>query len=150
MHTESFAFYIAMLRKHFVAYCTEKLAELEVTYGQLFILIYIGKKKECSPKEISEYLRLDAGQLNRTLAKLTEKKLIDQRKNSSDKRANIVNLTEQGDRIVEESRNLFYTWDDTILSGMEEDRRQKLMESMKMLILGLENKYGGKKNEAVK
>lgn len=88
MDHESLAFMIAVLRKHFVAYCTENLTELDVTYGQLFILIAVDKKPGCAPKEIAAYLKLDAGHLNRTLGKLIEKELITQKKNSNDRRAN--------------------------------------------------------------
>lgn len=149
MYTESFAFYLAVLRRHFVAYCTEKLGEAGITYGQLFILIYISKKRECAPKEISENLKLDAGQLNRTLGKLSEKNMIIQRKNDRDRRANIVSLTEKGKKAVEDSKKLFSAWDDQILSGMDADSRHKLIGSMRTLVLGLENNYGGKNNERI-
>ena len=91
--TESFAFYVSVLRKYFTQYCTEKLAEINVTYGQLFILIFVGKKETCSPKEISLALKLDAGHLNRTLSKLIENGLLKQKKSTKDKRANIISLT---------------------------------------------------------
>lgn len=41
---DSFAFYISVLRKKFTQYCSGRLAEMNVTYGQLFILIFVGKK----------------------------------------------------------------------------------------------------------
>lgn len=147
LHSESFAFYIAVLRKYFVSYCAEKMNELQITYGQLFVLIYISKKKECSPKEITEYLKLDAGQLNRTLVKLMEKNLIIQRKNSKDKRANIVSLTKDGMKLVEESHRLFYTWDEQVLSHIDDTSRQELMELMKKLVARMNDKDGGKKDE---
>ena len=91
--TESFAFYVSVLRKYFTQYCTEKLAEINVTYGQLFILIFVGKKETCSPKEISLALKLDAGHLNRTLSKLIENGLLKQKESTKDKQANIISLT---------------------------------------------------------
>ena len=69
MKNESFAVYISIIRKYFVSYCTEKISNFGVTYTQLFVLIYIGKNNECSPKEIVEYLKIDEGQLNRNLMK---------------------------------------------------------------------------------
>lgn len=42
--TDSFAFYITLLRKQFTKYCSERLNEIGVSYGQLYIIIYIGKK----------------------------------------------------------------------------------------------------------
>lgn len=147
MHLKSFAFYIALLRKDFVAYCSERLAELGVTYGQLFILIYISKRRECSPKDICEFLKLDAGQMNRTLSKLIENDCITQRKSTKDKRANIVSLTEKGSKIVEISHSLFYQWDEKVLAGMDETNRQTLLEYMQSITLHQNYTMEEKKHE---
>lgn len=150
MNHESFAFHIAVLRKYFVSYCTRKIAEYGITYRQLFVLIYIYKRKECSPKDIVEYLKLDAGQLNRILTKLIEKDLILQRKSSQDKRFNILSLTDSGTKIVEESRKLFDSWDEQVLSVLDDDSRRELMNLIKKLVFGLNQKNGGKCNEQIK
>lgn len=147
MKNESFAFYIAILRKYFVSYCTGKISDFGITYSQLFVLIYIRKKKECSSKEIAEYLKIDAGQLNRILTRLLEKDLIIQRKNSDDRRCNILSLTSNGKKIVEESRKFFYSWDTQILSDLDDNSREELMNLMKGLILKLNEKDGGKQSE---
>lgn len=133
MLTDSFAFYISVLRKHFTSYCTEKLSEMGITYGQLYILIYTGKKQECSPKEISASLKLDAGHLNRTLTKLAENQLIIQEKNPNDKRANIVKLTKKGQEVFNHCRNLFQDWDKLILTSLKPEEQQQLMELMKKI-----------------
>lgn len=125
--TNSFAFYVSVLRKHFNAYCMERLSEMGITYGQLYILIYIGKKQECSPKEISASLKLDAGHLNRTLAKMAESQLVIQEKNPDDKRANIVTLTEKGREIFSLSHSLFQDWDKQILAPFEDSEKQQLL-----------------------
>ena len=137
MALESFAFYVSLLRKDFTAYCFERFQELGITRGQLFVLLCIHKKEECSPKEISAFLHLDAGQLNRILTKLLETGFIYQRKNEKDRRANIVCLTEKGKKLVEESRSLFYEWDAKVLSSLEEGSRQNLMEAMKKISMDL-------------
>ena len=134
MKNESFAVYISIIRKYFVSYCTEKISNFGVTYTQLFVLIYIGKNNECSPKEIVEYLKIDAGQLNRILTKLLEKDLINQRKNNNDRRFNVLSLTESGKNIVQESQKLFYSWDTQVLSDIDENSIQELMNLMKKLI----------------
>lgn len=149
MDNDSFAFYIAILRKHFVSYCAEKLSDFGVTYSQLFVLIFISKKKRCSSKEIVEYLKIDAGQLNRLLSKLLEKELIFQRKNDTDRRFNLLTLSDKGKKIVEESHNLFYSWDTQVLSDIDDNSRMELMNLMKTLIDKLTIKNGGKKNEQI-
>ncbi len=90
-----------------------------------------------SKRNILHFLHLDAGQLNRILAKLLETGFIYQRKNEKDRRANIVCLTEKGENLVEESRSLFYAWDEKVLSSLEEGSRQNLMEAMKKISMDL-------------
>lgn len=104
-----------------------------VTYGQLYIIIYIGKKNECTPKDISLSLKLDAGHLNRTLSKLIENDMVIQKKNDNDKRSNIVSLTQKGKQVFEMSYNLFQEWDKLILSSLDESDRQTLMDFMKKI-----------------
>lgn len=132
---KSFAFYISVLRKQFTTYCLEKLSEIDVTYGQLYIIIFVGKKKKCSPKDISLALKLDAGYLNRTLSKLIENNLIIQQKNNHDKRSNIVSLTTKGNEVFELSHSLFQEWDNTILSSLSDNEKQNLMELMKKITI---------------
>lgn len=135
MLIESFAFYISVLRKQFTSYCFEKLSKMDVTYGQLHIIIFVGKKKKCSPKDISIALKLDAGHLNRTLSKLIENDLIVKQKNTNDKRSNIVSLTTKGNQVFELSHSLFQEWDNKILSSLSDSDKQKLMELIKKITI---------------
>lgn len=131
MLIDSLSFYISFLRKNFTEFCSEKLSEIGVTYGQVFIIIYIGKNEACSPKDISKALNLDAGHLNRTLSKLIENDFILQKKNENDKRANIVTLTSKGQEIFKRSYSLFDEWDDIVLSSFTNDEKEQLMTLIK-------------------
>ena len=147
MQIYSFEFYISVLRKSFVSYCSEKLSEVGLTYGQLYIIIYIGRRRECSPKEISTFLKLDAGHINRTLSKLIENGFIIQKKNPNDKRANIVNLTEKGEDVFKMSYNLFKDWDDEVLSLLGDNEKEKLMDVMKEITLNLKKQVDREGNK---
>ena len=131
MLIDSLSFYISFLRKNFTEFCSEKLSEIGVTYGQVFIIIYIGKNQACSPKDISKALNLDAGHLNRTLSKLIENDFILQTKNENDKRANIVTLTSKGHEVFKRSYSLFDEWDDLVLSSFTENEKEELMKLIK-------------------
>lgn len=131
MLIDSLSFYISYLRKNFTDFCSEKLSEIGVTYGQVFIIIYIGKNEACSPKDISKALNLDAGHLNRTLSKLIENDFILQKKNENDKRANIVTLTSKGQEIFKRSYSLFDEWDDIVLSSFTDNEKEELMRLIK-------------------
>lgn len=143
---DSFAYYISALRKDFLDYCTKRLSEFDVTYGQLFVLIYISKRDRCTPKEITENMGLDAGYLNRMLGKFIEKKFILYEKSEIDKRVNIISLTEDGKKIVEVSRQCFIEWDQKVLAILEEDKKQDLLKLMKQIVLQLDVN-GGRKYE---
>lgn len=131
MLIDSLSFYISFLRKNFTEFCSEKLSEMGLTYGQVFIVIYIGKNEACSPKDISKALNLDAGHLNRTLSKLIENNFILQKKNENDKRANIVTLTSKGQEVFKRSYSLFDEWDDLVLSSFTENEKEELMGLIK-------------------
>lgn len=128
---DSFAFYISVLRKKFTQYCSGRLAEMNVTYGQLFILIFVGKKGTCSPKEISISLGLDPGHLNRTISKLEEHGLLLQKKNEQDRRAKILSLTDKGRQVFEMSHDLFYQWDEIVLEALSDAERLELLRLLK-------------------
>lgn len=128
---DSFAFYISVLRKKFTQYCSGRLAEMNVTYGQLFIIIFVGKKGTCSPKEISISLGLDPGHLNRTISKLEEHGLLLQKKNEQDRRAKILSLTDKGRQVFEMSHDLFYQWDEIVLEALSDAERLELLRLLK-------------------
>ena len=130
---ESFAGYISFLRRQFVQYCSEKLAELGVTYGQLFVVIFVGKRENCAPKEVTQALKLDAGQLNRMIVKLIEQGILVQRKNEQDKRANIVSLTPKGKEVFQRSKELFGEWDQEVLTSLSKEERETLLALMRKI-----------------
>ena len=135
MLIDSLSFYISFLRKNFTEFCSEKLSEMGLSYGQVFIIIFIGKNESCSPKDISKALNLDAGHLNRTLSKLIENNFILQKKNENDRRANIVTLTSKGQEVFKRSYSLFDEWDDLVLSSFTNDEREQLITLIKKLVL---------------
>lgn len=132
---ESSAFYISALRKHFTTYCSDKLSKMGLTYGQLYIIIFVGKKQKCSPKDISLALRLDLGQLNRTLSKLIENNFVLQEKNEKDKRSNVISLTKHGEDIFRESYNLFHKWDKLVLDSLTDIEKQTFIELIRKVAL---------------
>ncbi len=125
--TQSLAFYISVLRKQFTQYCFQKLADRNITHGQLFIIIFVEKKGPCSPKEISLALRLDAGFLTRSLSKLIANGFLAQTKNEKDRRANIITLTPAGRQIFEQSRRLFYDWDEAVSAHLTDSEKSQLI-----------------------
>ncbi|MDO5135512.1 MAG: MarR family transcriptional regulator [Eubacteriales bacterium] len=124
---DSLAFHISILRKCFTRYCTEELARMGVTYGQIFVLIYLGKYESCAPKELAHALDMDPGYLNRTIAKLSENGFLKRRKNEKDRRANVLTLTPKGRAVYDKSHQLFYQWDDLAFSSLTPQEKETLL-----------------------
>lgn len=131
---DSFALYVSFLKKQFSQYCSKRLMEKGVTFGQLFIIIFVGKKGSCTPKEISQGLNLDAGHLNRTINKLVENNILIQEKNKNDKRSNIITLSDRGKEVLEMSYTLFYEWDNILLNSLETSEREILLKIMRKIV----------------
>lgn len=124
---DSFAAQVSMLRRQFVGYCTQELAQVGVTYGQVYILICIGKRGACSPKVIGQVLGLDGGHLNRTLAKLAEGGFVVQEPDPRDRRARVVRLTPRGEAVFQLSHEVFHRWDQEVLAPLSGQEREQLM-----------------------
>ena len=116
-----------------ILYCTQQLAQVGETNGQVYILICIGKRGASSPKEIGQVLCLDAGHLNRTLAKLAEGGFVEQEPDPRDRRARVVRLTPKGEEVFALSHEVFHRWDEEILAPLSPQERGQLMEYLKTL-----------------
>lgn len=141
MEMTSFAAQVSALRRQFVGYCTERLSQVGVTYGQVYILICIGKRGTCSPKEIGQVLGLDAGHLNRTLAKLSEGGFVEQEPDPKDRRARVVRLTPKGEEVFALSHEVFHRWDQEVLAPLSTQEREQLMGYLKKLNRERMNRY---------
>ena len=130
MIADSFSYYISVYKKLFFNYCVEQTAEYQLTHGQLFIITYIGKKFECSPKEIAEVFKFDAGQLNRTLSRLIDRDFISERKNEHDRRSKVLSLTEKGHMVYQKCYDLFYSFDDKVLACLSAAERKTIIALM--------------------
>lgn len=131
--TGSFAFYISVLRKHFRKYCAERLVEEKITYGQLFVLSYLSRRDGCTPKEVGEALRLDAGHLNRTLGKLKENDLVLEEKNPEDRREKLLHLTKGGKALCGRCRLFFQEWDEQQLAMLSPEERTELLRLLQKI-----------------
>ena len=73
--------------------------------GENGVLVYLSFFDKCSPSEISEKLNLSLPRIATILTSLESKKLIRRKLDCDDKRKSIVEITEEGKKIVEDKRN---------------------------------------------
>lgn len=131
---QTLAYYAAMLRKDFADYCSRRLADEGLSQGQLYFILYIGRHPGCSPKELTRALRTDAGQATRTLTRLAQENFLVQEKNTADRRARTLKLTEKGEAAFQLSHELFTQWDAKVLRPLSEEEQTVLMTLLAKLM----------------
>ena len=54
MYQKALSYYIAMLYRSFADFTGGKLQEVGLNFGLLFFIVYIGKKPNCTPSELTK------------------------------------------------------------------------------------------------
>ena len=53
MYQKTLSYYVAMLYRSFSAFTGERLQEVGLNFGLVFFIVYIGKKPNCTPSELT-------------------------------------------------------------------------------------------------
>ena len=130
----SVAWCVTLLRKNYTDFCNQHLAELGLSPGQLYFILYAGKHPGCSPKQMAEALKMDFGHTTRTLSRLVGSGFLIQTANPRDKRAHILHLTEQGEEAFRYCHELFTLWDEKLLADFTEEERSTLLTLLNRLL----------------
>ena len=98
MYQKTLSYYITMLYRSFADFTGDKLQEVGLNFGLLFFIVYIGKKPNCTPSELTKALSLDWGHSQRCINRLTDDGFITKEKSG---RHYLLNLTERGQEAFE-------------------------------------------------
>ena len=130
----SLAYFATVLRKDFTDYCNKRLSDMNLSQGQLYFILYIGKHPDCSPKELAEGLHMDMGHTARALVKLEQGGFLSQKQDLKDRRAHVLRLTEAGEAVFHLSHDLFSQWDDETMASFTPEEREQLLSLLQKLI----------------
>lgn len=119
------SYYSTILYKDFLAFATDEMAKLDLNYGSLPFIIYVGKYPGCTPTALKNALSLDWGYAQRSITRLVESDFMTKEKKPANSRAYHLNLTEKGWKAYELSHQVFFTWDDKELSVLTSEERQQ-------------------------
>lgn len=81
MYQKTLSYYITMLYRSFAGFTGDKLQEVGLNFGLLFFIVYIGKRPNCTPSELTKELSLDWGHSQRCINRLVDDGLITKEKN---------------------------------------------------------------------
>ena len=96
------------LYRDFLSYTTDALRELGLSFGQMPLILYIGKHPGCTQAELTRALKLDWGYSQRSVGKLAEAGFLVK---TQEKTGNCLSLTEAGREVFETSHRVFLSWD---------------------------------------
>lgn len=130
---QTLAYYATVFYRSFVAYTTRQLQALGLSYGLLFLVIYVGKHPGCTQAELTAALKLDWGYSQRSIAKLVEDGFLLREKRG---RAYHLELREKGKQAFSVGHQVFEDWDAEHLSGLTGEERTQLMELLEKVFNG--------------
>lgn len=124
MYQKTLSYYIAMLYRSFSDFTGDKLQEVGLNFGLLFFIVYIGKKPNCTPSELTKALSLDWGHSQRCINRLTDDGFITKEKSG---RHYLLNLTERGQEAFEAAHQIFFDWDDRFMTNLTAKEKEQLL-----------------------
>lgn len=120
---QTLAYYATAFHRSFVNYTTAKLQTLGLNFGSLFLVIYVGKHPDCTQTQLTSDLNLDWGYSQRSVTKLVEEGFLTREKSG---RCYHLNLSDKGQQAFEVSHQVFFDWDEQVLSALSLQEREQL------------------------
>ena len=80
MYRKTLSYYATLLYRNFSAFTSNRLQQFGLNYGLLFFIVYIGKKPNCTPSELTKELALDWGTVSDALPALSAMGLLQRKK----------------------------------------------------------------------
>ena len=120
---QTLAYYATAFHRSFVNYTTAKLQTLGLNFGSLFLFIYVGKHPGCTQTQLTSDLNLDWGYSQRSVTKLVEEGFLTREKSG---RCYHLNLSDKGQQAFEVSHQVFFDWDEQVLSALSLQEREQL------------------------
>lgn len=114
------------LYRDFLSYTTKVLRELGVSFGQMPLILYIGKHAGCSQADLTKALRLDWGYSQRSITKLVDGGLL-QKEYDETQSCHSLTLTESGWTVFDASHEVFRSWDQLKTSSLSAEETEMLL-----------------------
>lgn len=121
--TKTFSYRCTVFYRAFAAYTSRRLQELGLSFGVIFLLVYVGKHPDCTQGELTQALGLDWGYCQRSVVKLVEDGFLLRERRG---RAYHLNLSGKGADAFRLSHQVFDDWDAQALSGLSGEEREML------------------------
>lgn len=119
----TFSYACTVLYRRFSHYTSQRLHQWGLSFGTLFLVIYVGKHPGCTQSELTAALHLDWGHSQRTVLKLVESGFLVRRKEG---RVYRLTLSDKGQQAFAASHQVFFDWDEQVLHALDPEERRQL------------------------
>lgn len=133
----NFALGVSGLRHHFQDVCTTRLKSVGLTPALLYFMLYVGKYRGCTQRQMVDALCTDVGYTTRAVAKLIEAGYLEQRPNPADGRSNLLFLTAEGEGAYAYGQQILNEWNEEALACLSQAEREQLIGLLGRVIVGL-------------
>lgn len=99
-----------------------------LTYNELIVLYTLDEKKECTPKQVSEYWALPKQTVNGILREFEKKGYIRVSNSVHDKRERIITYTVEGEKYAASILSHLYQMEESAMESLGTERCQLLIE----------------------
>ncbi|EGT4374479.1 MarR family transcriptional regulator [Clostridioides difficile] len=127
---ESLSYIICNLQKNFKLYCEKCLKPYKLTNGLYFYLIYINKNRNCSLNDVSTEFEVDKAHTTRTISRLEQDGYIEKIQNPNDGRAFQLRVTDKGEEVLGDIKNIFSKWDNHIKKEFSDTEYKELVKNL--------------------
>lgn len=125
-------YFSQMYRKGRIFY-TQELKKFGLGSGQSIFLFQLYKKDGVTQEELANTLYIDKGTTARSLKTLEEQGFIKKEHVISDKRLNIIYLTEKALKLEEEITNILKKWDGILSNSLSSEEKDTLLQLLKKI-----------------
>lgn len=124
---------ISILYRQFQSFINCELKGTGINSSQYIFLINIYKKEGVSQEELSVMLSIDKSAAKRAIDNLEDGGFIRRERNTEDKRAYKIYLTEKAIEVKPKILAALSKWNDIITKGLPKDEVQKVLETLKYM-----------------
>ncbi len=140
---ESAVYLSGLLAKGFSRSLQQKSAVLGVTPGQFPILMTLWNEDGITQRELVERLEIEQATIANTLSRMVRDGLIDRRPHPTDKRAQLLFLTDRAKSLEEQVVAAAREADEALFAGFRRFERELLLEYMRWAVENARKLEGG-------
>ena len=115
------------------AYMEQKLDNYGIGSGEVAILMLLHHKNAMNQKEIAEEIHINKATVSREIEKLIKNGYVERKRSGEDRRGYIIILTERGEEIIPEIKEILLEWKKVIMHGFSMGERGFIMKALEKM-----------------